>query len=459
MIAWQYAGPLFVQADWHRCCNNYKAQFTRTNFKTTINEEGAFKVNSNNEQNTSRSVGMWGLISIFIAYGVTLNTFSVGSAQAGHLPFWNGVLMIALGWAGLAIVGTITGNIGYEVGCGAPFAFRATFGLWGYKIPSILASIALIGFAAFDYWYVGQALINLFPGIGSAAFYIGILIIVLAAILGAIKDITSLKWLTSSTIPIALVLFFIIMFVTINRGGGMETLMNYQPPLQDTSLLLGANIMFSCWLSTVPGYMDFTRHAKTRKCVFWAIPLGMLVIGFQYFVGQLGTYAFGIVDFTSLSAALGGTMGLVCNLFTLFAQANTVPASTLMITSHLTASLKVPRLAVIIGQPLIAGALAIAMFLGADISIISSFGTIVGYIFAPLLAAIFAEYYVIGKRSFIEPEALPRFSSSGIITILVGFILGFVIAGFSAIQIPTAMLLLILCFVLHIFLRKVVHLK
>ena len=415
-----------------------------------------------NETASKRTVGMWGLISIFIAYGVTLNTFSVGSQQAGHLPFWGGVLMILIGWACLAITGTITGNIGYETGMKAPDAFKCTFGQWGYKVPSILASLALVGFAAFDYWYVGAALINLFPGIGSAAFYIGIVIIVLAAIFGAIKDITSLKWLTSTTIPIALVLFFVILFVTINRGGGMEVLMQYQPPInaQNTSIIIGANVMFSCWLSTVPGYMDFTSQAKTRKCVMWAIPLGMLGIAFQYFVGQLGTYAFeGVVDFTSLSAALGGGMGLVCNLFTLFAQANTVPASTLMMTSHLTSSLKLPRLVVIIGQPIIAGVLAIAMFLGADISIINSFGTVVGFIFAPLLGAIFAEYYAMGKRSFIPEEEMPKFSPSGMITLVVGFVLGVVLTYALPVDMPTAAILIVFCFCMHLFFRKGLHMK
>lgn len=415
----------------------------------------------NVQSKSKRTVGMWGLVSIFIAYGVTLNTFAVGSQQAGNLPFWSGVCMILIGWACLAVSGTITGNIGYETGFKAPEAFRCTFGEWGYRIPSVLASLALVGFAAFDYWYVGAALMNLFPGMGPAAFYVGILIIVLAAILGAYKDIASLKWLTSTTIPIALVLFFVIMFVTINRGGGMEVLMKYQPPVnaQNTSMLIGANVMFSCWLSTVPGYMDFTSQAKTRKCVMWAIPLGMLGIAFQYFVGQLGAYVFGTNDFTSLSAALGGGMGLVCNLFTLFAQANTVPASTLMITSHLTSSLGLNRIVVIIAQPLIAAALAIAMFLGADISVINSFGTVVGFIFAPLLGSIFAEYYVIGHRSFRAFDALPRFSPSGIITLAIGFVLGVVITYALPFDLPTAAILIVLCFLLHLFFRKVLHLK
>ena len=409
-----------------------------------------------------RTVGLWGLTAIFIAYGVTLNTFTIGSQQAGHMTFWNGLVMIIIGWLGLAVIGTITGNIGWETGYKAPGAFQLTFGSLGYKIPSILASIALIGFAAFDYWYVGAALINLFPGLGSSAFYIGIVIIVLAAVLGAVKDITSLKWLTSSTIPIALVLFFVILFVTINRGGGMEVLMNYKPTVEGNTILIGANVMFSAWSSTIPGFMDFTSQAKTRKCVLLAIPLGMLGIAFQYFVGQLGTYAFGpdvVQDFTSLSAALGGGMGLVCNLFTLFAQANTVPASTLMITSHLTASLKVPRLAVIIGQPLIAAALAIAMFLGASLNVINVFGTAVGFIFGPLLAAIFAEYYVVGKRSFVKVKDNPKFSTAGIITLVVGILLGILFAYVWIIPLPTAMVLIVICFFLHILLRNVFHLN
>lgn len=410
------------------------------------------------QQTNQRSVGVWGLVCIFIAYGVTLNTFSVGSAQAGHLPFWEGVLMICLGWAALAITGVITGNIGYETGFKAPDAFRATFGTTGFKVPSVLASLGLLGFSTFDFWYVGQAFMNLFPGLKSSAFYLGMVFIVLAAILGSIKDVSSLKWLTSSTIPIALILFVAIMVVTVNRGGGMATLMSFQPSTRETTLVLGANTMFSCWLSTVPGYMDFTSQAKLRKAVFIAIPLGMLAIAFQYFVGQIGTYAFGIVDFTSLSAALGGTMGLICNLFTLFAQANTVPATTLMITSHFSKSLKIPERAVVIGQPLITSALAIAMFLGADISIVSAFGNLVGFIFAPLLGAVFAEYYVIGKRSFVPVEELPKVSVSGIIVLVFGFVLGLILSQFS-IPIPTAVLLILSCFCLQIILRKTAHLK
>lgn len=412
-----------------------------------------------NETKTKK-VGIWGLTAIFIAYGITLNTFSIGSQQAGHMTFGNGIVMIIIGWLGLAIVGTFSGLVGFQSGFKAPQAFSATFGTWGYRVPSILASAALVGFAAFDYWYVGAALMNMFPSLGAVAFYIGIVVIVLAAIFGAIKDITSLKWLTSSTIPIALVLFFVILFVTVNRGGGFSTLVHYQPPAGGLPLIIGANVMFSAWSSTIPGFMDFTSQAKSKKCVLIAIPLGMLGIAFQYFVGQMGTYAFeGVVDFTSLAAALGGGMGLVCNLFALFAQANTVPASTLMMTSHLTSSLKLPRIVVIIGQPLIAAALAIAMFLGADISVINVFGTFVGFLFAPLLGAIFAEFFVVGKGHFPAPEDLPKVSAAGMITLVAGFILGFIIDNFLSLPIPTAFLLLIICFCLQLVLRKAAHLK
>ncbi len=414
------------------------------------------------EKKKSTKVGLWSLIAIFIAYGVTLNTFAVGSAQAGHLAFSDGIIMIVIGWLGLAICGSLSGDIGFLSGGRGPDAFRFVFGSAAYKIPSVLAAVALVGFAAFDYWYVGKALMNLFPTLGDGAFYIGIVIIVLAAILGAFKDITSLKWLTSTTIPIAMILFFVILFVTVNHGGGMAVLAAYTPSVQETTILIGANVMFSCWLSTVPGFMDFTRASKTRKAVWIAVPVGMLGIAFQYFVGQVGTYVFDISDFTSLSAAIAGisvALGTVCNLFTLFAQANTVPASTIMMTSHLTSSLKLPRMGVIIVQPIIAAVLAIAMFLGADISIINTFGTFVGFLFAPLLGSIFAEFYLVGKKSFRSEEELPRHSKSGIICIVVGFLLGILITYVWALNVPTAMMLLIICFVLHIFLRKVCHLN
>ena len=410
------------------------------------------------ETKQPKKVGIWALTCIFIAYGVSLNTFSVGSAQAGHMTFWDGVIMIIIGWLGLAIFGALSGEIGFLSGSRGPDSFKAVYGKWGYKLPSIAASLALLGFSAFDYWYVGMAFRNLLPGLGNWAFYIGILVIVLAAVFGSIKDITSLKWLTSSTVPIALVLFFIILFATVNRGGGWEVLMNYKPTVGQTTMILGANIMFSCWSSTIPGFMDFTSQAKSRKAVWIAIPIGMLVIAFQYFVGQIGTYAMDIVDFTSLAAALGGGLGLVCNLFTLFAQGNTVPATTIMITSHMTSSLRLPRLSVIIGQPLIAAALAIAMFLGADIGIINVFGTFVGFLFAPLLGSIFAEFYVIGKKSFRKEEDIPRICLPGVITLIIGFAAGVVINYVIPVPLPAAFILIPFCFLLHLFLRKVCRL-
>lgn len=410
--------------------------------------------------NNSPKVGTWELTAIFIAFGVTLNTFAVGSAQAGHMSFGHGVLMILIGWVGLAVFGTVSGNIGYETGYRAPQIFSAVFGTVGYKIPSILAALSMLGLACFDYWYVGQALMNMFPSLGSGAFYIGIIFIALVACLGALKDITSLKWLSSATIPIALVLFFVILFVTISRGGGMAVLMNYQPPMESVPLLIGANVMISIWSSAMPSFADFASQAKARKCVLWAIPLGMLGIAFQYFVGQMGTYAFEAVsDFTSLAAALGGGMGLVCNLFTLFAQANTVPAATLFMTAHFNTSLKVPRTIVIIVQPIIGAILAIAMFLGADISILSSFGSIIGFIFAPLLGITFAEYYVIGRRSFVSEDQRPAFSFSSTIVLVLGFILGIILDMVLKIQFPTFIVLFVGCFCLHLILRKVAHMK
>lgn len=414
----------------------------------------------NGQSESKRTVGTWSLTAIFIAFGVTLNTFTVGSAQAGHMPFGSGVLMIIVGWAALAVVGVISGNIGYETGFRAPQVFSATFGTAGYKIPSLLAAFSMLGLACFDYWYVGSAMMNLFPNLGSGAFYLGMLVVVLAAILGASKDITSLKWLTSATIPIALILFFAILIVTINRGGGIGVLMDYQPPTEGIPFLVGANVMFSVWSSAIPSFTDFTSQAKSRKSLFVAIPVGMLAIAFQYFVGQMGTYAFdNVVDFTTLAAALGGGMGLVCNLFTLFAQANTVPAATLFMTSHLTTSLKLPRMAVIIFQPLLGGALAIAMFLGANISFLSTFGSIIGCLFAPLLGVVFAEYYVVGKRSFIREEDRPAVSTSAMVTLAVGFVLGCILEFILKIQFPTAAVLLVACFCLHIVLRKAAHLK
>lgn len=403
----------------------------------------------------STAVGVWGLTSICVAFTITLNNFAVGAGVMVNMSFWRGVAAIALAWVALTLVWMFSGLIGASTGKNAADIFRYVFGRDGFRIPSVCMCLALTGFAIFDYWFVGMALQNMFPD-APAMFYIGIVLIVACAIIGTIKDISSLKWLTGLTIPIALVLFFIIMFVTLNRVG-FDTILNYEPPFE-MPMVTAVNVLFSSFIAITSGFSNITCHAS-KKAVYVAMPLCMLAIAFQFLVAQFGTYGMAIADFTSLAVALGGAMFYLCNIFTLFAQANTVPSGTMIISTQIHEGFRVPKKVMIVVQPLLSAIGSILLFVGADISVITNFANLLGCMFGPMLAIIFAEFYIVRGRTLPDDAVLPKFSKAGLISLAVGFLLGVYLTYFANFATPVAILLFVICFILHTILRKVAHLN
>ncbi|MCD8004503.1 MAG: hypothetical protein LUE91_02445 [Oscillospiraceae bacterium] len=221
-------------------------------------------------------------------------------------------------------------------------------------------------------------------------------------------------------------------------------------PTSSMPFFAGVNVLFASFIAIASGFSDITCHA-TKKAVRVAMPLCMLAIAFQFLVAQFGVYwSQDIVDFTSLAVALGGALFYICNLFTLFAQANTVPSNTLVITTQLAANINLPRKAGMVIQPLLDGVLATALWFGAEIGIITSFANILGCAFGPLLGIIFAEFYIVRRGKFEDSDPLHNWSASGILSLAIGFALGIYLTYFCPISFPVAILLLVLCFFLQL---------
>lgn len=403
-------------------------------------------------------VGTWGLVAICVAFTITLNNFAVGASVMAGMTFWKGVAAIVVAWIFLSLTWIFSGQIGAMTQKPAAEIFKNVFGKQGFRIPSLMMSLACMGFGIFDFWFVGSAFANTFPGIKNVAFIIGIIVIVAIAIIGNLKNVTSIKWLTTATIPIALVLFIVIMVATVVKAGGMHEIMSFVPE-GSMPFFAGVNTLFASFIAIASGFSDITCHSTT-KAVRIAMPLCMLAIAFQFLVAQFGVYwSQDIVDFTSLAVALGGGLFYICNLFTVFAQANTVPSNTLVITTQLAANINLPRKAGMIIQPLLDGVLATALWFGAEIGIISAFANILGCAFGPLLGIIFAEFYIVRKRKFEDDVPLRNWSMGGILTLAIGFALGVYLTYFCPISFPVAILLLVLCFFLQLLFRKVFKLS
>ncbi len=408
----------------------------------------------------TRNIGIIGMCSIAVAFTVTLNNFSFGASAVAGLTFGRGIFAMIVAWIALAIVWTLSGLIGSSTGLNAAGVFRYTFGTKGYRIPSLCMGLTLFVFSALDYWYVGICLANMFPQSANVAYFVGVVFIAACACLGAIKNVTSLKWITQVTIPVALVLFAVVLFVTLDRVGGMETILNYQP-VQTIPMMTAINILFGSFIAVTAGFSDITCYTKSKKAVYIAMPLCMLVVVFQWIVAQFGVYGFGaaVADFTSLAVALGGAMFYICNVFILIAQANTVPSTTLIIATQLSESTSISQTKFVVIQPVVCAIIAGAIYLGADISIVSTVANVVTCMFGPLLAIIFAEYYVVRKRKMDEESDVPTISVGGVTSLLVSMALGVYLNYFCPISTPVGFITLIFAFVLHLVLRMGLKLK
>ncbi|MCD8004502.1 MAG: hypothetical protein LUE91_02440 [Oscillospiraceae bacterium] len=147
----------------------------------------------NNKTKDPEFVGTWGLVAICVAFTITLNNFAVGAGVMAGMTFWKGIAAIVVAWILLSLTWMFSGQIGAMTKKPAAEIFKNVFGKQGFRIPSLMMSLACTGFGIFDFWFVGSAFANTFPGNKNVAFIIGILVIVAIAIIGNLKNVTSIK--------------------------------------------------------------------------------------------------------------------------------------------------------------------------------------------------------------------------------------------------------------------------
>ncbi|MBQ9931890.1 MAG: hypothetical protein IJO79_05990 [Firmicutes bacterium] len=402
------------------------------------------------ENNNSQKVGVFSLTCITVAFTVTLINFGTGAQTTANLPFAKGILAIIIAFIILSLLWVFTGLIGFYTKKNAAQILRGVFGKRGAIVPSIIMCIGLIGFSVFDYWAFGSTLKNMFGG--DAIFFVGTILGAFVAFLGAYKNITSYKWLTMITIPVAIIVFIAIMAATIKQSGGMEFIVNYVPA-QEMPLMLAANAMVGSFVAVTTGFNDMTCHAKSRNTVIVALIAGMAAVALQFFVGQLGAIGLAIVDFTSLAACMIGPMFYLSNIFALFAQGNTNPGTTIIVSTQFNVLFRVPWKAIIVIQPAICTIGAIALYLGADISLMSAFTNFLTALFGPLLAVNICEFYLVGKRRLRDESETGSWSAASLISIAVGFIVGVLFNYVITTTLPTIIVVFVIAFVLQAILR------
>ncbi|MDC3425457.1 cytosine permease [Aquibacillus sp. 3ASR75-11] len=219
--------------------------------------------------------------------------------------FW--ILLVGLviiQWVGNAL----QGYLGAKTGRPSSVIARSSFGSIQARFVIGLALVVLnVGWFGVNTAVAGNSISAMFGINYQEELFIWILITTIAGVLFALPAVlgyNSMKWTDYLAVPAGLILIVSGVFFAL-RGTGWDTVVSWNPTPSITffggiSLVLGANV--AQWLIA----SDYTRYSKPKIKDQALIPLGIIVIGFVFFLtGAIMSVGVGEADIVNVMVNLG----------------------------------------------------------------------------------------------------------------------------------------------------------
>ncbi len=251
-----------------------------------------------------RSWSLWNLASLWVAMSVCIPTYMLAASMIeSGMTWWQSLATIWLGNAIVLVPLAVNGHAGTRYGIPFPVYARASFGLRGAHLPSLLRSIVACGWFGLQTWIGGLAIHVLlsivWPGWarlgGSWEFmgyslphYLSFLAFWLINLYFVWAGTESIRWLETLAAPVLLLMGAALFVWAVNRVGGLGTI------LRESNALIRAEerlpparfllTLFLPWLTAMVGYWatlslnipDFTRFARSQRDQGVGQALGLL---------------------------------------------------------------------------------------------------------------------------------------------------------------------------------------
>ena len=401
-----------------------------------------------------RRLNSYEMAMVMMSFMLSVNMCSMGGTIGEGRTFLSGLAAILIGFVILSALAIVSGLMGWKSRCDTAIIWKNVFGEKGFLIFSFCVAISMAIFAIFDFWNCGKVISNLMPGHPALGFSIGIVFIVAVSAIGSVTGITGVKWISVISMPIGLILFLYLTYLSIDGAGGMEAILSYSPEQNKAMSFSAAISLFvSSYISSTPVFSDLTKDAATKKAVFIGMPCGILVLVVQFFLGQIGVISSGAYGLVAIGFQLGGAALIATSIFTAIAQTNTVPTANLMYSTQLAAVLKANRKAVAVIIPILAGIGSFIVEYVTELSIISAWANFTGVIVLPALGVTFADYWVI-KRGKINLERQGKnVYPNAVIAMAAGMAVGLIGSYFIKIPLPTVISMFV-SFLVHLILSS-----
>ena len=363
-----------------------------------------------------RTIGTLGFVYIWIGIAVIIATFQLGAAGVESMPLWKVVTIILLANVTLAVLMTLTADIGTEHGLSFAVYLRAPFGTFGTHLPAVFRGIiAAIWFGIQT--YLGALAIN---GIveyltGFANWPLWYALFAVVQVVNTAYGIKAVERLADIAAPAIIVIsiwmYYVLDDVARAKGLNIWTFAGTKGATVLTLFL--ANVAFwstlaidipniTRFLKAEPGTKSFVRR---NRCVFWAQLVALPVT--QTWVAVIGAASFVAAgDWNPINVIQAHSTGIsliVLLTLVILAQWSTNNAANLIPAALTFVNAGAPRISYKLGVALagIVGTLSMPWLILNDLfTFLFSYGSFLSTIGGIMIA----DYYLLRRRRLNVPD-------------------------------------------------------
>ncbi|BAQ10043.1 cytosine/purines/uracil/thiamine/allantoin family permease [Bacillus sp. OxB-1] len=421
----------------------------------------------------------WKQVLVWVGFGYVVTGLFVGGVLAGFgnqpgVPPVMALWAIGIGMGVLAILTILLGIMAQRTGLNLALISRYSYGAKGSNLPLLVMALLTLGWFASITGMVGQiwsSLIGNPTGITvfnpAALGYEGIPSITLenflaCAIFGLIFTYTAykgMKAIEAVAIPVAPVILAIAVIVGVgmlNEGGGIATFFSEANTIGGMGLGSAITIVMGSWIAGVVMGVDLFRFNRSIKAVIaGAIACFIITNPLLNIVGYIGAVSvgqFNYVEWMIEKGILFALIGVVAWTTSLWTTNNAELYCNSLYVGPVISSYgkkanrqKLVLIAGVIGT--IIGSLAFYQIFFAD------FITVLGAAFLPLAGPLIADFFIVKKGHYPAEElhSQPKYKPAGIISFLIGAVLGllfeYVIA--SPFGLPSGLVALVITIIIY----------
>ena len=362
-----------------------------------------------------RHISNWGFLMLWIGIAVQLVAFILGAQLYPALSPTEILVTCIIGNLVVAVLLTLTGDIGIKYGIPYAVYIRACFGYLGTHIPAIIRAIPAIFWFGFQTWMGAAALdviMEMLTGYSNLTLLIilfGIVQILNTAM--GIGAITKFEWLAA---PSIMVIGVVLLIMVMNQHGLTLGKIFSIEGVGGVSIGFAIVAQMGTYITMALNASDFTRFLKVsekdkngnwwqaNRGSFWGHTIGLVASLFLFtFIGLTSGIATGNWNPIEVMVQTLGQdspfLLVVCLIFVILAQWSTNISANLLPPGYIIVNI-FPRKINFATAAIIAGIIGLVMQPWNYADSVPQILIIISALLAPIAGIMFTDYYLLRKR-------------------------------------------------------------